>query len=181
MKTTRLITAGILAATLFSPAFAGPHPHYDDDRGKAYPLKARVLHAKPIYRTVEVVVPERHCRPSRQAHHGKHRDRDEVIGTLVGGVVGGLLGNQVGKGSGRTVMTVAGTAIGAVIGNRLASDDDRHRYADRCKTIDRVEKRDEVVGYRVKYRHRGQIYHTRTRHDPGKWIRIDRPAHDMRF
>ena len=80
-------------------------------------------------------------------------------------------------------MTVAGTAIGAVIGNRLAGDDDRRgpRYADRCKTIDRVEKREELVGYRVKYRHRGQIYHTRTRHDPGKWIRIDRPARDIRF
>jgi uncharacterized protein YcfJ len=181
MPNTHILAASLLAASLCGTALAGPQHHYDRDYGKGAPHKARVLHTKPIYRTVEVIVPEHHCTPSRQAHHGSGRSRDEVVGTLVGGVVGGLLGSQVGKGGGRTAMTVAGTAIGAVIGNRLSNDDDRHGHTRQCQTIDRVDKRDELVGYRVKYRYRGSIYHTRTQRDPGQWIRVDHAARETRF
>ena len=183
MPNTHILAASLLAASLCGTALAGPQHHYERDYAKGAQHKARVLHTKPIYRTVEVIVPERHCAPSRQATHSSGRSRDEVVATLVGGVVGGLLGSQIGKGSGRTVMTVAGTAIGAVIGNRLSNDDDRrgHRPPHRCRTMDRVEKRDELVGYRVKYRYRGRIYHTRTQRDPGDWIHVDHAAREIRF
>lgn len=182
MPSTRILAASALAAALCGPAIAGPHHHYDADYDGVGPAKARVLYTRPVYRTVEVVVPERHCDPRQRARH-QDRDRDQVVATLVGGVVGGLLGNQVGKGGGRTAMTVAGTAIGAVIGNRLATGDDRHGQGrpGRCETFERVEKRDELVGYRVEYRHRGRVYHTWTRHDPGQWIQVDHGAREMRF
>lgn len=181
MPSLPILAASVLAAALCGPAMAGPHHDDHDHHGKVWSGKARVLDARPIYRSVEVVVPEQHCGPRHRAGHDRHRDRDEVVGTVVGGVVGGLLGNQVDKGSGRTVMTVAGTAIGAVIGNRLAADGDRHRTGRRCETVERVEKRDQLVGYKVRYRYRGRVYHTRTRHDPGKWLHVDHGGRVTRF
>ena len=174
MPSIRILFAGALAAALCGPAVAGPQDRQGHGDGWPGPGKARVLHAEPIYRPVEVVVPERPCRPGYAGNQ-----RDQVVATLVGGVVGGVLGSQVGKGGGRTAMTVAGTAFGALIGNRLADDD--HRSRRRCTTLERVERRDELVGYRVKYRYRGRVYHTRTRHDPGEWIRVDHAARETRF
>jgi uncharacterized protein YcfJ len=42
----------------------------------------------------------------------------------------------------------------------------------RCETVDEYQTREEIVAYRVKYRYKGRIYHTRMDHDPGDTIRL---------
>lgn len=181
MSNTPILSAWVMSAVLSGPALAGPQ--HGEIRLVHEPGKARVLEARPLYREVEVVVPEQHCWKPQRAHYHGGRDDSAVVGTLVGGVVGGVLGNQIGRGSGRTAMTVAGTAIGAVIGHRLGRDDDHggQRPSNHCETVERVETREELVGYRVKYRYRGRVYHTRTQDHPGKWIRVDHRVREMRF
>ncbi|MCB1723653.1 MAG: glycine zipper 2TM domain-containing protein [Gammaproteobacteria bacterium] len=168
----------ILAALLcgIGSAHAGNH----DGPGRGF---GQVLQAKPIYETVTVHVPEQRCwntyDAAYDASYGDDRS-NTVVGTVIGGVVGGVVGNQFGRGDGRTAMTVAGTVLGAVIGNRIASDasagDDT-----RCATVERDERRRELVGYRVKYRYRGHVYVTRTDYDPGKRIRVDREPRSVNF
>ena len=82
-----------------------------------------------------------------------------------------MIGNQIGSGNGKTAATVAGTLLGASIGTD-------HREAkralahDRCHTIERTVTRDELVGYRVKYRYNGRIYRTRLDYDPGNQMKV---------
>ena len=58
---------------------------------------------------------------------------------------------------------------------------DDGRQGHRCESLARTETREERVGYRVKYRYRGQVYHTQTAHDPGERIRVDGGLRPMRF
>ena len=42
----------------------------------------------------------------------------------------------------------------------------------RCSTIEEYEIEERLVGYRVKYRYKGQTFTTRMDHDPGDEIRL---------
>ena len=73
-------------------------------------------------------------------------------------------------------MTVAGIIAGAAIGQRLSQSTyvPTTRWSDvqRCSTIKRYEERQQLVGYHVDYRYDGQTFSTRTRHHPGRYIRL---------
>lgn len=138
-----------------------------------YQDSARVLRAQPIYETVSVTIPEEHCRTVSRPHRSGHH-RDSYTQPLLGAIVGGVVGNQFGKGRGNTAMTVAGTLLGASIAN----DMDRHRGPvhhrpqRECEIVERHETREELVGYRVKYKYKGRIYHTRMDYDPGDTLPV---------
>lgn len=139
----------------------------------------RVLHTEPIYATVQVAVPRERCWQVRDAAGNGGR---RLAGGLVGGIAGGVVGSQVGSGDARVVATIAGTVLGALIGNRIAADLERDADRQRrCETVTRHEPREELVGYRVKYRYRGRIYHTRTEQDPGRRIRVAHDLHPTRY
>lgn len=170
-------TAAALLACSLGVAHAG-----HDERGPGRGF-GKVLHVKPVYETVTETLPPERC---RQRHDGGYfGDRDSaLVGTLVGGVLGGVLGNQVGGGNGRTAMTIAGTVIGAVVGNRVGEGVDARAargpdYA--CTGGDYAETHEALVGYRVKYRYRGQVFTTHTDYDPGDWIRVDRRSKPVQF
>jgi len=42
----------------------------------------------------------------------------------------------------------------------------------RCRVVNRFSERQEVVGYRVKYRYNGKKHWTRTDRHPGKYIQV---------
>lgn len=42
----------------------------------------------------------------------------------------------------------------------------------RCRTVKRYEPRQQLIGYRVDYRYEGQTFTTRTRGNPGRFIRV---------
>jgi uncharacterized protein YcfJ len=96
-------------------------------------------------------------------------------GPLIGGIVGGVLGNQLVRGRSRTPMTVAGSLIGAAIGHGFSAAPRRPpstASVRRCRTVNRYERGQQLVGYRVDYRYEGRTFTTRTRGYPGRFIRV---------
>ena len=102
MKTTNLIRALLLGATLIAPLAATVQAQTGTSAAQ---FEGRVG-------TVEFV------RTQAVPTSGS------TLGTVGGAVVGGLLGNQVGQGRGRTLATVGGAAGGAAVGNRMTSGTD---------------------------------------------------------
>lgn len=138
--------------------------------------KAKVVSVKPIYETIEVARPEQHCWKERSAaYYPPHPRNESYTGTIAGAIAGGALGNQFGKGRGNDAMTVAGALLGASIGNDMTRQVHHRRpprMERRCETTTRYDTREELVGYRVKYKFRGETYTTRMDRDPGKTIRV---------
>ncbi|MCU4674923.1 glycine zipper 2TM domain-containing protein [Catenovulum sp. 2E275] len=126
-----------------------------------------------------------------RSHSQTRNQHNDAAAPIIGAVIGGVIGNQFGKGKGKPVATIAGAVIGGALANEAAANQpvkyhDRHnnRYNDRYndhkhykkqrKVCDinhnRVEYRQELTGYDVSYRYKGQIYYTHTRNHPGKFI-----------
>ncbi len=146
----------------------------------------RVLSVVPIYKSTQVYYPHRECRVehSHGTHHNSRAsERNNNSGTLVGAVVGGVLGHQIGHGRSRDLATVAGSVIGAAIGAHGHTSSDRrgkhrskrhnHRHTgERCETVESSHRRRKLIGFDVTYRYKGEIFYTRTEHDPGKRLRL---------
>ena len=140
------------------------------ERAEVY---ARVVEARPIYRTVAVEVPVDSCHVETVAYR-ERRGGDSFGGTVMGGLIGAALGHELGHGSGHA--TAAGGLIGATIGNDVAGGRRSvTRYEDRevCQTRYRTEYERQLVGYDVSYSHQGRMYHTETQRHPGSRIRVD--------
>jgi uncharacterized protein YcfJ len=185
MKKIPGLTTMLLAALMAGNATAdrGHHHGWDPRPERGY---GRVLHVEPVYRMVEVSVPEQYCSERNVAATATDPDDAALAGAVVGGVVGGVAGNQLGKGKGRAVMTVAGTVLGATIGYQagpgVAGLVPETQWSYRhCDTVERIESREELLEYRVKYLYRGSIYHARTGRHPGDRIRVDRRARPIHF
>ncbi len=133
---------------------------------------AKVVSATPIYETVEINRPTQECWDERVVHR---RSRSHT-GTIAGGILGGVIGNQFGHGRGKAAMTVAGTLLGASVGRDISRDHGGRGYVTherRCETVDHYVTEEQLVGYRVKYRYKGDIYRTRTDEHPGKRIPVE--------
>lgn len=176
-----LLMTSLLACN--AGADRGHYPGWEQGPAGGY---GRVLQVEPIYRVAEVIVPEDYCTEKNATSTGTDPGSAALAGAVVGGVAGGVAGNQFGKGRGRTAMTVAGTVLGATVGYRAGPgmvgmvSDAQWSYRQ-CETVNRVETREELLGYRVKYRYRGHIYHTRTLRHPGDRIRVGRGTRPIHF
>jgi uncharacterized protein YcfJ len=134
---------------------------------------AEVIQVEPLYRAVRVVRPVNECWTERVVQG--NRRQGGYAGPVVGGILGGVLANRLIRGGGRTPMTVAGSLIGAAIGQRVSTVSPRPpamASVRRCQTVKRYEPRQQLIGYRVDYRYEGQTFTTRTRGNPGKFIRV---------
>lgn len=134
---------------------------------------AKVLWAEPIYEIVEISRPVEECWTEEVVHNRSYGK--SYTGTILGGVIGGVVGNQFGRGRGKRAMTVAGTLLGASVGhdlNRHRQQRPRVTIEERCEIVDRYEQEEQLVGYRVKYKYRGQTFVTTTQEHPGKRIRV---------
>jgi len=126
---------------------------------QSYIDRAKVLKSKPVYETVKVAIPEKHCRSRRHGHRSK-----QYVNSHIPAVRGLFIGAVIdASGGDRSV--------------RHNSDSRHHSHAkrsgkSRCNTIMRYETRQEVVAYRVKYRYKGKKFWTRTAYKPGSTIRI---------
>jgi len=159
----------------------------------SYEDYAKVISAKPIYETVEVITPQRECwtEETYGQHYyprPRHVHNDSYTAPLAGALLGGVIGNQFGGGDGKTALTIGGALLGASIGDDIA--DSHRQYRTRgphrqpqsirhCEITDRVEAREEVVGYRVKYRYNGETYRTRMDRDPGDTLRVSVTVHPI--
>jgi uncharacterized protein YcfJ len=110
---------------------------------------AEVIQVEPLYQAVQVARPVNECWTERVAR--RNPGQGVYAGPVVGGILGGVLGNQLIRGRGRP------PAMASV---------------RRCRTVKRYEPRQQLIGYRVDYRYEGQTFTTRTRGNPGRFIRV---------
>ncbi|MCW8906457.1 MAG: glycine zipper 2TM domain-containing protein [Sedimenticola sp.] len=160
-KSTLILALGLISVT--STALAD----------NSFSDQARVISSEPLYETVRVNQPVEQCWNERVRHRGRPGS-SSYTPTIAGAIVGGVVGNQFGKGSGKDAMTVAGALLGASVGNDLGKRPERGYVTSerRCELVDNFSEHEELVGYRVKYRYNGKLFHTRTRHDPGRYLNV---------
>lgn len=170
-----------LAGTLaFAPAALAGHKnkhhgdHYDD--GVEY---AKVVSARPIYRTVRVTQPQRECWDERVVYQERapYWFDNGAAGTIFGAIAGGVAGHQFGKGRGKDAATALGAVIGAGIGQRVVTQHgvppvEQVGYEERCRTVHSSHVEERVEAYDVTYRFNGRLYHTRMPYDPGERIPV---------
>jgi uncharacterized protein YcfJ len=187
----------ILSLLISLPAAASQRDHERERRGNR-DRWAKVLRSSPVHEQIRVVTPVRECwteRVSYERSHRGHRRHHSRTPALVGATIGGLLGREIAHDRrGRRIATLIGALVGGSVGHDVGHDighrrsvrHRRHRNAvdyrneERCETRERVSWEQQVVGYDVKYKYRGRIYHTRLGHDPGRRMKVAvdvRPAH----
>lgn len=166
------LSAAIAAAALGNPALADRQSHV---------VEARVLSAEPVVEVLTERIPRERCYDERLRVAAPSRERSATPGIL-GAVVGGTLGGVIGDGTGaQGLITGAGALLGGAIGRDIGRgqyrDRDRVRYVtgEVCSVDYELRDREEVTGYRVRYRIGDTIYETRTARDPGATlpVRID--------
>jgi uncharacterized protein YcfJ len=129
---------------------------------------AQVLDVSPVYADVRVPRPVEQC---SEYERTQRVPPASAGGTLIGAIIGGVIGSQVGSGSGRRAATVAGAAIGGAAGHQAGSHT-RVSEETRCHTVEGYVIEQQVVGYDVEYRYRGEVFMSRLDHDPGDRLRI---------
>lgn len=177
MKKIMTVIVSVLIVGVSSSVLAGPKRH--SHRHNSHADFAKVVFVKPIYTTVRVEVPEQQCWHEEKRVPVRHRvNYQHQNNVVLGGIVGGLIGHELGDDRNRHVATVAGTIIGSAIAHNASLKDYqpaeyRIKHREVCQTKTRVVTREELIGYRVKYRYRGQLHWTRMRNHPGKRIRVN--------
>jgi uncharacterized protein YcfJ len=167
MNRTLLIT-GTLLLSLSMTANAGHRDRYRDT--------AKVIDVEPVYHTIEVTDPERHCWNEEVDYYEPGAKR--FTGTVLGGIIGGVVANSVsrGRGRGRDAATLAGTLLGGAIGHDLSNQRQQGHHATgyerRCETTHHTRYEEQLVGYDVTYRYRGRVFTTFTEEYPGDRIPV---------
>ncbi|WDE10566.1 glycine zipper 2TM domain-containing protein [Thalassomonas haliotis] len=182
-----LITVSLLAAA--ANASAGHH------RGDSFYARGKVINATPVYQTVRVEhIHDTSCWSRVRHSHSSsaHHASNEVAATVVGAVIGGTVGHVLFKKSDlKGVGTVAGAIIGGSVGNEIGHNSHSHhkaghshsrghyksgyRHASHRKVLhcrQQYTSFEEISGYDVTYKYQGEVYHTRTRHHPGRKIKL---------
>lgn len=187
MKTLTVLKP-LAAAAFFSlcacTTQAGPHyygydqgNHYGNHRTEKNYDRARVIEARPIYRTIEQRVPVQECwteTVERPVAGGR-----SYTPTILGGLIGGAIGNAVGHNdSNKKVGAVAGALLGASVASDISSRNRGNGYSSivrdeqRCDTRYEKSYTEEIIGYDVAYKYNDRIFQTRTQEHPGKYIRV---------
>ncbi|RDE18741.1 histidine kinase [Motiliproteus coralliicola] len=173
------ISALIAAPVMAEAGHRGDHKY---QKGKARYDYAKVVSVEPVTRSVSRKVPYQSCWQEEVAYevptHGGYRSRTpEILGGIAGVALGSSLGSNHHK-SNRTIKAIAGGLLGASIGRDLGrqhhhpSSRTEYRTEQRCDTHYETHWEERITGYDVRYRYRGETYHTRMDYDPGNKIRV---------
>jgi uncharacterized protein YcfJ len=169
-----LVTASSLAFASFAQAGHDYDSGHDYERGSSYQY-ADVLDAQPVFESVRVPYDRHVCYNERTYRHEPRRGNTAPV--LLGAVLGGLVGNKIDGGDHRA----AGTVIGALAGGAIANDATRHQRRpgrsypvdrERCDVRTEYRYEEQLTGYDVTYRYKGEVYHTLTQSDPGDRLRV---------
>ena len=134
----------------------------------------RVDYHKPVYETVERVIPHKHnhnCFEEYEARVNRpnsYQDNNSIgIDTIIGVASGVIIGNQVGKGNGRVAAKVIGGLLGASVANSMRNNEyhnsNEYTYETRRRNI--CNKRDKKIireniltGYENYFTYKGKTY-----------------------
>lgn len=155
---------------------------YRTNASQAYYDYARVVDVDPIVTTRYVSTPREECRVEHSGYYREveHPPHHGAAPWLLGSLIGGVIGHQFGDGRARKVSTVAGALLGGSVAHQAA----HNRYPTRttydyvprterhCTVIEDVTEVQEIDGYNVTYRYKGQTFVKRTETHPGDRIRI---------
>ena len=141
---------------------------------------ADVLQSRPIYRLVQVSVPQEQCWEEEVVRYNRSYRDNSHTSVLVSTIIGGAIGNAIGhnKSSSRV-----GAVVGALLGRSIGRDIIRQRdYNDenarvyetvqRCKTVYERYEEEQIVAWQVSYRYNDEDYSVRMDEDPGERIRV---------
>jgi uncharacterized protein YcfJ len=175
---TTLASLLVLPTLALAQQYQGPEPAGSTESVRyGY---AQVLRADPVYERVVFNETREDCEGDAvyQRVGPRQASTGSVGGTVIGAVVGGVLGNQVGKGDGRTAATVGGAVIGGAIGNRAGSGGGTgYGYGGQevrpgCRVVEVQREEDQLIGYDVEYRYKGDVYMSRLDNDPGTQLQV---------
>jgi uncharacterized protein YcfJ len=163
----------LISLSIALPAIAkGPHHNNSD--------WAKVTDVDPITHTVEYRTPHKKCWNERSHYQQPRQKNNSMTVTIMGGIIGGALGNAVGHSKkNKQVGAVVGSILGASVGHSLSDTNSYNRHSNtsyynskRCTVEDKIRYKEEIIGYRVSYRYRGNEYRARMNHHPGKRLKV---------
>jgi len=139
-----------------------------------HPKSADVVAVKEVTQTIET--PRKECRDVLVRQQAPASDPNRIAGTVIGGVAGGVLGHQIGRGAGNTVATIAGAAGGAYVGNQVQGSMQKSDVVTTkkrsCRTV--YDKSQQLVGYDVTYRLKGNEGVVRMAYRPGATLPVEK-------
>ena len=166
-----------LALVLSSTAFADHKRH--SHKSKNHVSYAKVIHVKPIYKKVRISYPKQLCWHENVNKPVKRRvSHSSPEAVVIAGVIGGVIGHELGKNNNPELATVAGAIIGSTLVHNANTQYYRtgeYRIEQRrhCRVENRYRTERQLMGYRVKYRYKGEVFTTRMRQHPGKRIPVN--------
>lgn len=183
MNKTLLALTTTVALALSTSVMADHNRHDRHDRHDRHHDKhapyAKVVHVKPIYKTIRVSYPEKQCWHEEVRRPTKHRvNYVEPEKLILGGIIGGVIGHELGRNHNQELATVTGAVIGTAIAHNANAEyyhrgEYRTHTRKHCRVEERYRTERKLKGYRVTYRYKGDLYTTRMREHPGKWIRVN--------
>lgn len=192
--TKSLIIAGIISAVAL-PAAAKNYRDSSSYGSSSSFDYAKVVDVTPVIETYKVNNPVEKCwdervavRKSDYSNQRSSRGYDSKTPEIFGAIIGAAVGNRLGKRGGGKARDVA-TVAGAVLGGSVARDvkhknrANRNQYNDRyeqtryetvqqCEVRDSYTTKEQVVGYDVAYKYRGNVFHTQMDQHPGDKIKV---------
>jgi len=176
-----LIVAGIITG-ISLPVAANK---YQENHNSVYDY-AKVVDVQPLIETYQVNQPVEQCwdeRVSRTSYdnYGRNNRRNSNTSQILGAIIGGAIGNRFGHGNGRKIATVAGAVLGSSIGRDVQNSKRHQNYhnanlgydtVQRCEFRDSYVTKEQVVGYDVAYKYRGNVFHTKMAQKPYGKIKV---------
>ncbi len=170
----KLILPTVLIALTIAPVASAKGHHHGKNNW------AKVSNVEPITRTIERKIPREDCWSERVRYEEPADDSRSYTGTILGTIIGGALGNAVGhKKKNKQIGTAVGAVLGASVGHDLSNrgysssrTNVSYRNEQRCEVRNEITYEEEVIGYHVWYRYKGDAYKTRMNNRPGKKIRV---------
>ena len=176
-----LIIAGVVAGVSL-PVAANK---YQENHNSVYDY-AKVVDVQPLIETYKVNQPVEQCwdervQRNRYDDRGRYSRSNSNTPSILGAIIGGAIGNRFGHGDGRKIATVAGAVLGSSIGRDVKNSkrNQNHHNANiaydtvqRCEFRDSYVTKEQVVGYDVTYKYRGNVFHTKMAQQPHDKIKV---------
>lgn len=147
----------------------GHRQHHEHDYIRSEIVYAPVIYVEPMYQVVQRARPRRECWSTTDSYRS---EGDGGAGLVLGGVLGGVVGHNIARGRDNDAVVIAGTLLGATIGHDLGHTQVAPVTRTHCESSNDYDEREEIIGYRVKYRYFGRVYETQTDRHPGPRVRV---------